>query len=158
MFFLFLVFEKVWSYKLWRKLFNLNLGVQAPFLRVKSDRSATSSPSPLVLKCIWPKFWDRRFSKIVQVSFNNTSGVDTTLRDWRQGLQVMLQGHKRFYGRGVSINFGGGSFEWKLKVLVPSLGVNSDRRESSSPYAIFSPKEYDRNFEITILFRIVQRS
>ena len=52
------------------------------------------------------------------------------------------------------INFIGGLFDLKLKVLVPFLRVKSCQRATSPPRPFF-PNASDQNFGIVILFDIV---
>ena len=67
------------------------------------------------------------------------------------------------FSRGDCINnpsiSGEGAFERKLKILVPFLSGQKDWRATSPPPTpIYSPKLSDQNFEIVILFSIVERS
>jgi hypothetical protein len=59
------------------------------------------------------------------------------------------------YGRGRRINFKGGSFDWKSRVLEHILSVKRDRKATNtlSPPTI-SPKTSNKDFEIAILFYI----
>ena len=64
------------------------------------------------------------------------------------------------YGRSCR-NFGGGSFDYKFKALIPFLSVKSDWRATSPSltplFAALSPKISDQNLKIAILFSIVGR-
>ena len=63
------------------------------------------------------------------------------------------------YRRNGCINFGGNLFDRKLRVLVYLARVESDRRVTSPPPPhSFFPNASDQNFEIAILFKILQRS
>ena len=62
------------------------------------------------------------------------------------------------YRRDGRTNFGGGSFGWELKVLVPFLRVKVDQRANSTPPILFFANASDQNSEITIMFKIVKRS
>ena len=56
-------------------------------------------------------------------------------------------------------NFEQGSFDWKLKGLVPFLTVESNWRDTyPPPTPTVSLNTFNRNFEISILFSIVERS
>ena len=61
------------------------------------------------------------------------------------------------YGMGCRRNFRRGSFDWKLRVLVSFLIVESDWRATSPPPTtpIISPNTSNQNFEIAILFSVV---
>jgi hypothetical protein len=56
--------------------------------------------------------------KIVQRSYNKGSRVETNPQS--QGARVVSYArvYLRFYGRDGCVNFRGGSFDWKLKVLI----------------------------------------
>ena len=61
------------------------------------------------------------------------------------------------YGSGRHRSFKRGSFNWKLRVLVPFLIVESGWR-ATSPHpttSIISPNTSNQIFEITILFSVV---
>jgi hypothetical protein len=59
------------------------------------------------------------------------------------------------YGKGRRRNFKRGSFDWKLRVLVPFLIVERDWR-TTSPFPRPSfPQTSNQNFEIAILFSVV---
>ena len=60
------------------------------------------------------------------------------------------------YGRGVHINFKSGLFDWKSEVLAPLLRVKN-YRNTSSPYALFSPILSNKFFEIAVLLKLFQR-
>jgi hypothetical protein len=64
-------------------------------------------------------------------------------------------GYIWFYRRDARINFREGSFGWKLKVLVHFLRA---RRELALLHVIFPPNTSNKNFEIAISLKIVQRS
>ena len=59
------------------------------------------------------------------------------------------------YGRGRRRNFKRGSFDWKLRVRVPFLIVESDWRATSHPTAIIPPNTSNQNFDIAILLSVV---
>ena len=62
------------------------------------------------------------------------------------------------YGRDARRNFREGSFDLKLKILVQFLRVSRDWMVTRHLHAPFSPKASDKNFQIAVLLKIVQRS
>ena len=131
---------KGWSYKLWRGSFDWKLKVLFCFLRVKSYRRGTRLP-PLFS----PNESDQNiqisiFFKADQRSDNRNSWVDSTLPEPGCTCKCCTLGHVSIYRRGGRINFWGGSFDRKLKVLVLVLRVRSDWKATSSYlHAFFSP-------------------
>ena len=60
------------------------------------------------------------------------------------------------YGRGRRRNFKRGSFDWKLRVVVPFLIVESDWSANSPlPTPTISPNTSNQNFDIPVLFSVV---
>jgi hypothetical protein len=53
-------------------------------------------------------------------------------------------------------NFKKGSFDWKLRGILPFLIVEIDRRENP-PTPIISPNIPDQRFDMAILFNVVER-
>ena len=72
----------------------------------------------------------------------------------------MPRGHIKFYGKGGSINFGEDLLDWKSEVLVPFLrvkGIKGQLTTPPPPHVVFFRNASDRNFEIAISSKIVQR-
>ena len=94
--------------------------------------------------------------KIVKMSHNKNSGVNTTPQSPRAGVVSYAPGVYTVLMAGATrINFKEGSFDWKFKVLAQFLRVKNDLRVTAPPPSRpFSPN--DKYFEIGVLLKIVQ--
>ena len=112
--------------------------VSVPFLWVISNQRETSPP-PLFS----PDACDTNFElaillKIVRISGSENSwGWHNSLEPGGSRCKLYPWGILGSYERGGLINFRGGLFDWKLKVLVSFLGVKSDRRKSPHTHLLF---------------------
>ena len=67
--------------------------------------------------------------------------------------------HIRFYRTRCRRNFKKGSFDWKLKWLVPFLIVECDWKATNTLFTpTISPNTSNQNFDIAILFNVVESS
>ena len=63
------------------------------------------------------------------------------------------------YGKNCRRNFKKGSFDWKLNRLVPLLIVESDWMATNPlPTPTLFPNTSNQNFQLTVLFNVVERS
>ena len=73
--------------------------------------------------------------------------------------KLCLGGMWGSYGRNSRTNSKKSSFDWKLKVVVHFSRLKCDQRAVNlTPDTPFLPNASDKNFEIAILLKIVQRS
>ena len=61
------------------------------------------------------------------------------------------------YGRGGRINYGDGSVDWQLEVLVPFLELKVIGGQLAPSPTLFSPNTSNKIFEISTMFKVFQR-
>ena len=90
--------------------------------------------------------------KIAERSSIENSEINITPQSLGGSVARYILGWVRFYVRDGRINIRGGSFDWKLKFQFTYFRV------VKSDWRAYTPNLSNQNFEIAILFEIVQRS